>query len=64
VLEVSEGYWLRAGRLRSQVLAAGHRARLADTLIAQSCLDHRVGLVTADRGFRHFARTGGLRVLP
>jgi predicted nucleic acid-binding protein len=50
--------------LRSQVLAAGHRARLADTLIAQSCLDHRVGLVTADRGFRHFARTGGLRVLP
>ena len=64
LLEVADGYWRRAGELRSQVLAAGHRARLADTLIAQSCLDHDVSLVSSDRGFRHFARAGGLRLLP
>jgi predicted nucleic acid-binding protein len=64
VLEVSDGYWRRAGALRSQVLAAGHRARLADTLIAQSCLDHDVSLVSSDRDFRHFAKAGGLRLLP
>lgn len=64
VLEVSDGYWRRAGELRSQVLASGHRARLADTLIAQSCLDHDVSLVSSDRDFRHFAKAGGLRLLP
>jgi predicted nucleic acid-binding protein len=64
LLELSDGYWHRAGALRSRVLAAGRRARLADTLIAQSCLDHDVGLVSSDRDFRHFARAGGLRLLP
>jgi predicted nucleic acid-binding protein len=39
-----------------------HRARLADTLIAQSCIDHGVRLVTRDADFRHFARIGGLRL--
>ena len=64
LLESSDGYWHRAGALRSRVLAAGRRARLADTLIAQSCLDHDVSLVSSDRDFRHFARAGGLRLLP
>lgn len=64
LLELSDGYWHRAGALRSRVLAAGHRARLADTLIAQSCLDHDVSLVSSDRDFRHFAKAGGLRLLP
>jgi predicted nucleic acid-binding protein len=64
VLEITDGYWRRAAELRSRVIAAGRRARLADTLIAQSCIDHDVSLVTADRDFRHFAKAGGLRVLP
>lgn len=64
LLDVTDGYWRRAAELRSRVIAAGRRARLADTLIAQSCLDHDVSLVTADRDFRHFAKAGGLRVLP
>lgn len=64
VLEVTEGYWRRAGELRAQVLAAGRRARLADTLIAQSCLDHDVSLVSSDRDFRHFVKAGRLRLLP
>lgn len=61
-LPVTEGYWERAGRLRSRLLARGLKARLADTLIAQSCLDHGVSLVTADRDFRHFVTVGKLRL--
>lgn len=57
-LGVSDGYWERAGALRGKILSRGHRARLADALIAQSCLDHKVALVTADRDFRHFTRHG------
>lgn len=60
VLEPDSGYWERAGKLRAKLLARRHRARLADTLIAQSCLDHGVRLVTRDGDFRHFARVAGL----
>lgn len=63
VLEVSDGFWQRAGLLRGRVLAAGRRARLADTLIVQSCLDHDVALVTRDSNFRHFVRLAGVRLL-
>jgi hypothetical protein len=61
-LEPRSDYWQRAGLLRAKVLARRHRARLADTLIAQSCIDHDVRLVTRDADFRHFARIGGLRL--
>jgi predicted nucleic acid-binding protein len=57
-LELTDGYWERAGTLRAKVLGRGLKARLADALIAQSCVDHHVPLVTADRDFRHFARHG------
>ena len=63
LLGVNEGYWERAGALRARVLAAKRRARLGDALIAQSCLDHQVRLITRDRDFRHFARAAGLRVV-
>jgi predicted nucleic acid-binding protein len=63
LLDVHDDYWSRAGELRSRLLAKGHKARLADTLIAQSCIDHDVGLITLDRDFSHFARSG-LRLLP
>jgi predicted nucleic acid-binding protein len=64
LLEVLDGYWERAGLLRAKVLAQGRRARLADTLIAQSCLDHDVELVTRDTDFQSLARAGGLRLVP
>ncbi len=60
VLEITDGFWQRAARLRAPVLARGLRARLADALIATSCIDHRVPLVTRDADFRHFAARGGL----
>jgi predicted nucleic acid-binding protein len=61
-LEIGDGYWQRAGALRARLLRRGLKARLADTLIAQSCLDHDVALVTRDRDFRHFATHAGLRL--
>jgi predicted nucleic acid-binding protein len=62
-LEVLDGYWERAGSLRAAVLRLKRRARLADALIAQSCIDHDVGLVTRDADFRHFVPPAGLRLL-
>lgn len=62
VLDAEPGFWERAGRLRAKLIARKRRARLADALIAQSCLDHGVRLVTRDDDFRHFARVGGLRL--
>ena len=61
-LDVLDGYWERAGLLRARVLARGLRSRLADTLIAQSCIDHDTPLVSRDRDFRHYVRLGGLRL--
>lgn len=64
LLEILDGYWERAGLLRAKALAHGRRARLADTLIAQSCLDHAVELVTRDADFGPFTRLAGLRLVP
>ena len=63
MLDVLDGYWERAGVLRAKVLRLKRRAPLADALIAQSCVDHEVALVTRDGDFRTFARVGGLRLL-
>ena len=63
VLALKAGYWERAGRLRALAIRGGHKAKLADTLIAQACLDHEVPLVTRDSDFRHF-EAAGLRVVP
>jgi len=58
LLPVFDGYWERAGLLHSKLLSVGHKAFLADCLIAQSCIDHGVPLITHDRDFRHFAKAG------
>ena len=63
MLDVLDGYWERAGVLRAKVFRLKGRAPLADALIAQSCVDHEVALVTRDGDFRTFARVGGLRLL-
>jgi predicted nucleic acid-binding protein len=63
LLEPTPGYWVRAGRLRAEVLKKGRRARLGDALIAQLCIDHSVRLITRDKDFRAFAEAGGLSIL-
>lgn len=59
-LLVEIGFWERAGLSRSKVLAREGKARLADTLIAQSCIDHRCALITRDGDFKNFKRYCGL----
>jgi predicted nucleic acid-binding protein len=63
ILNLEPGYWERAGILRASVLRQKKKARVADALIAQSCLDQSTPLVTRDRDFRHFARAAGLGLL-
>jgi predicted nucleic acid-binding protein len=62
MLPISEGYWQRAAATRGLVLAKGLRARIPDALIAQSCIDHSVPLITRDEDFRHFAKHCGLKL--
>jgi hypothetical protein len=59
-IEVEPGYWQRAGELRAKVLAKHRPARLGDALIAQSCIDRGVPLLTRDRDLRAFADAAGL----
>jgi hypothetical protein len=63
MVELEAGYWYRAGLLRAKVLAKRRKTRWGDALIAQSCLDRDIPLITRDRDFRAFSETAGLRTL-
>ena len=63
LIEIQPGYWQRAGELRAKVLAKRRKARLGDALIAQSCIDRGIALLTRDRDFRAFADAVGLDLL-
>jgi hypothetical protein len=63
MIEIEAGYWQRAGALRAKVLAKRRKARLGDALIAQSCIDRGVPLLTRDRDFRSFAQSADLNLL-
>lgn len=60
MVETGLGYWERAGLLRAKVLAKHRKARLGDSLIAQTCIDRGIPLLTRDRDFRAFANAAGL----
>ncbi|MBU6442369.1 MAG: PIN domain-containing protein [Alphaproteobacteria bacterium] len=62
LLEITDGYWQRAGHTRRTILAKGLKAKIADSLIAQSCIDHDVALIARDTDFRHFAKHCGLKL--
>jgi predicted nucleic acid-binding protein len=63
LIEIEPGYWRRAGELRSKVLRKRRKARLRDALIAQSCIDHELRLLTRDRDFLAFAEAAGLNLV-
>jgi predicted nucleic acid-binding protein len=63
LIETESGYWQRAGALRAKVLAQRRKARLGDALIAQSCIDKGIALITRDRDFRAFAEAANLDVV-
>lgn len=63
LIEVTSGYWERAGELRAKVLGKGRKARLGDALIAQSCIDRGIPLLTRDRDFQAFAESASLNLV-
>ena len=63
LIDIGPGYWQRAGRLRARVLAQHRKARLGDALIAQSCIDGGVSLITRDRDFRALVEGTGLKLI-
>jgi predicted nucleic acid-binding protein len=62
LIEIESGFWQRAGALRAKVLAKGRRARLADSLIAQLCLDAGLSRISRDRDFRSFTEASSLNL--
>ncbi|HEV2447747.1 MAG TPA: PIN domain-containing protein [Candidatus Sulfopaludibacter sp.] len=63
LIELTAGYWQRAGTLRAKVLAKRRKARLGGALVAQSCIDHRTPLVTRDRDLRAFSEAAACDLL-
>jgi hypothetical protein len=43
-----------------KAIAKGGKARLGDALIAQTCIDKNISLLTRDRDFRAFGDAAGL----
>ena len=62
ILEVKDGYWKRAGLTRAKLITKKLKCRLADTLIAQSCIDYDIALVTRDSDFKNFKNHCGLKI--
>lgn len=62
LIDITSGYWERAGALRARILAKRRKARLGDALIAQICIDRGIALLTRDRDFRAFAQAAGLNL--
>jgi len=60
MIEIEAGYWQRAGALRAKVLLKRRKARLGDALIAQSCVDRGIPLLTRDKDFRAFLDAASL----
>jgi len=63
MIDLEAGYWQRAGLLRAKVLSKRHKARLGDALIAQTCLDRNIPLLTRDQDFRAFADASQLSLI-
>jgi len=55
LMELREGFWHRAGKLRAKALARKRKARLGDALIAQCCVDLDIALITRDGDFEVFS---------
>ena len=63
MLDILPGYWERAGRIRAKIISKARSVRVADALIAQSCLDYDIPLITRDKDFRHFETFANLKVI-
>jgi predicted nucleic acid-binding protein len=61
-LAVLDDYWQRAGATRRMILSHKRKCKIADALVAQSCIDHDIPLITRDNDFRHFQKLCGLKL--
>lgn len=61
-LVLTDGFWSRLGATRRTLLRHRLKARMADAMIAQLCLDHGATLIASDTDFRHFADHCGLKL--
>ena len=62
LLDFQDGFWVRVARARAALSSRKLRARLADAMIAQAAIDHRISLITRDADFRHYAKHCGLKL--
>lgn len=53
-----DDYWVRAASLRRNASLDGISASISDVLIAQSCIDYDLPLITYDPDFRQFVGAG------
>ena len=63
LIDLEAGYWHRASLLRAKVLSIRRKARLGDALIAQTCLDRKLPLLTRDKDFAAFSEVSQLNVI-
>jgi len=63
LIEIQAGFWHRAGGLRAKVLRKARKARLGDALIAQTCIDRGIPLLTRDRDFLNFEKEAELELV-
>jgi predicted nucleic acid-binding protein len=63
MLDLVPGFWERAGKTRANLIKWKCKPKLADTLIAQVCIDHNVTLHARDTHFRPFAKYARLQLV-
>jgi predicted nucleic acid-binding protein len=63
MLELKPGFWERAALTRAALVKLKIKPRLADSLIAQVCIDHKLPLHTRDTDFRPFAKHASLQLV-
>lgn len=62
-IKLLDGFWARVGRLRAQMRGAKMTPKLADTMIAQGCIESNTPLVTRDHGFQRFQKFTALHLV-
>ncbi len=55
-LEITQNYWQRVANIRSKLISKKIKSRLADSMIAQSCIDYNVALISRDKDFKNFEK--------
>ena len=63
LLDIAPGFWQRVGKTRASLIKWKCKPKLADTMIAQVCIDHKIPLHARDTDFRPFAKYAGLQLL-